>query len=106
MPSGRPRTQEPTVARGRRTYNTDNTDGAAWAAAGLKLWAYIDWAAAGIEANDQIVRYQPVVGGAIALTVLRGSDRLVVCDQVSSIQLCGRGAGKLTVLRGSDRLIS
>jgi hypothetical protein len=57
--------------------NTYHTDGAAWAAAGLKSWAYIDWAAAGIEANDQIVRYQPVVGGAIALTVLRGSDRLV-----------------------------
>ena len=43
------------------------------------MWAFegIGWAAADLEANDQILRIQPVGGGTIALlAVLRGSDRL------------------------------
>ena len=89
--------------------DTYYTDGAAWAAAGFKSWAYIDWATAGLEANNQIVRCQPVVGGAIALTVLRGSDRLASAIKFrrfgsSAAAARGRALVELTVLRGFNRL--
>ena len=65
-----------------------------------------DWAAAGLEAGDQILRYRPVMGSATTLAVLRGSDRFVFClgDDVHARQ-CSCGATELMVLRCSDRLV-